>query len=71
MTSYGPIVQELEQAQATIVKLQHLLNLRQVRVTHKPPGGPDADVTTDYADGLRLASDAILKATAVLKGLKG
>jgi hypothetical protein len=70
MTTYGPIIEELEREQANILKLWHPLGVRQVRVTQHPPGATPVDVTTEYADGLRKASDALNKATAVLKNVK-
>ena len=68
MSTYDPIVQELEQAQATIVKFQHLLNLRQARVTHHPPGGAMADLTLDYSDGHQTGFHRDAEGHAVLKG---
>ncbi len=52
-----------------IVKLWEPVGVRQVRVTQSPPGGQSVDVTSQYADGLLAASDALLKAVAVLKKL--
>lgn len=70
MTTYGPIIEELEREQIKITALWAGLGNRQVRITRHPPGGAQADATTEYADGLRMASDALLKATTVLKNLK-
>jgi hypothetical protein len=69
MTTYGPIIEELEREQANIVKLQQSAGFRQVRVTQHPPGGTPVDITDQYADGLRKASDALLKAVTALKNL--
>ena len=70
MTTYDPIIEELAREQANILKLWHAVGSRQVRVTQHPPGGAPVDITTEYADGMRKASDALLKATATLKNLK-
>jgi hypothetical protein len=68
MTTYEPIIKELEAAQAELMRLWGGLSTRQVRV--HPPGGSEAVVTTEYADGLRKASDALNKAIHVLKDPK-
>ena len=70
MTTYGPIIEELEREQANILKLWQPLGVRQVRVARHPPGGAEVDITTEYAYGLRKASDALNKAVAALKNVK-
>jgi hypothetical protein len=70
MTTYGPIIEELERELANVTMLSHALNLRQVRVARHPPGSAPVDITTEYEACLRKASDALLKAVTVLKNLK-
>jgi hypothetical protein len=70
MTTYGPIIEELEHELTNMAELWLGLGTRQVRVTRHPPGGASADITIDYADGLRAASDALNKAVAALKNVK-
>ncbi len=70
MTTYGPIIEELEREQANISKLWQPVGVRQVRVTRHPPGSAPVDITTEYEAGLRKASDALLKAVTVLKNVK-
>jgi hypothetical protein len=70
MTTYDPIIEELQRETANAALLSHALISRQVRVTRHPPGAQPVDITTEYADGLRKASDALLKAVAALKNLK-
>jgi hypothetical protein len=70
MTIHGPIIEELEREQANILKLWQPVGVRQVRVTRHPPGTTPVDITTEYADGLRKASDALNKAVTALKNVK-
>lgn len=65
MTKHGPIIEELERELANIQKLWEGLGSRQVRV--HPPGGSEIVVTTEYADGLRHAINALNKAIVALK----
>jgi uncharacterized protein YukE len=67
MTKHGPIIEELERERANIDRLWGGLGSRQVRV--HPPGGAEVVVTTEYADGLRQASNALNKAIAALKNV--
>jgi hypothetical protein len=69
MTKQGPIIEELLREQANIAALWNGLGHRQVRVARHPPGGAPVDITTEYADGLRKASDALNKAVAALKNV--
>ena len=68
MTKDGPIIEELERERANIDRLWEGLGSRQVRV--HPPSGAEVVITTEYADGLRQASNALNKAIHVLKNLK-
>ncbi len=67
MVTYDPIIEELEQELANLMKLWGPVGLRQVRVTRHPAAGAPVDLTDQYADGLRRATDALTKAVAVLK----
>jgi len=69
MATNDPIIEELMREQANLVALQMAVNTRQVRVTQHPPGQTPIDITQQYADGLRKASDALNKAVQVLKNL--
>jgi hypothetical protein len=69
MTTYEPIIQELERELLNVTRLWQAVSLRQVRVTQHLPGAELVDITEDYADGLRKGSDALLKAVAALKTL--
>ena len=69
MATYEPVIRELERELLNVTKLSQPVGARQVRVTEHPPGAPPVDVTDQYADGLRRASDALLKAVTVLKTL--
>lgn len=67
MAKYDPIIEELEQELLNVTALWQTVGTRRVRVTDHPPGGTPVDITQKYADGLRKASDALLKAVTVLK----
>jgi hypothetical protein len=62
------IVEELQRAEINLIELWGPLGTRQARVSLHRPGAPSPDdITETYADGLRKAADALLKAIAVLK----
>jgi hypothetical protein len=69
MSKHGPIIEELEREQTNILALWNALGHRQLRVARHPPGGTTVDHTTEFADGLRMASDALNKAVAALKNV--
>jgi expansin (peptidoglycan-binding protein) len=69
MTKHGPIIEELERATMNVAELSMALIARQVRVSKHPAGGTPVDITDQYADGLRKASDALNKAVAALKNI--
>lgn len=69
MTTYEPGYRRVRARASDIVKLWEPVGVRQVRVTQYPPGGQSVDVTSQYADRLLAASDALLRAVAVLKKL--
>jgi hypothetical protein len=70
MTTYGPIIEELEHAVINVAMLSQSLNLRQVRVSRHPADAQPVDITSEYEESLRKASNALNKAVAVLKNVK-
>jgi hypothetical protein len=69
MATYDPIIEELEQELSNLMKLWGPVGLRQVRVTQHSPASAPVDLTDEYADGLRGATNALTKAVAVLRKL--
>jgi hypothetical protein len=65
MNDTDKIIKELETARDKIGELSMALRSRQVRV--HPAGGSEVIVTTEYADGLMNASNALNKAIHILK----
>ena len=64
---YAPIIEELQRAQANLIELWGPLGTGKARVALQRPGAPRPDdVTQAYADGLRSAADALLKAIAIV-----
>jgi hypothetical protein len=65
---YAPVIEELQRTQINLNELWGPLGTRQARVSLHRPGAPRPDdITEAYADGLRKAADALLKAVATLK----
>ena len=68
---YAPIIEELQRAQSNLMKLWAPLSLRQARVSQHSPGvfTPPPDISQQYDDGFREATDALGKAIKVLQNL--
>jgi hypothetical protein len=65
---YASVIEELQRAEIKLNELWGPLGTRKARVSLHRPGAPRPDdITEAYADGLRNAADALLKAIAVLK----
>ena len=66
MATYDHIIEELEQEYSNLMKLWEPVRNRQVRVTLHPPGGTQVDITDEYEEGFRKATDALTKAVLIL-----
>lgn len=67
MGKHALIIDELQRELANMQKLWEGLGTRQVRV--HPPGGSEYAATTEYADGIRKAMDALNRAIVALKNV--
>ena len=62
-----PIIKELEDARAELDELWSGVALRHIRITDHTPGKPPVDITDRYDDGYKRATNALFKATTVLR----
>jgi hypothetical protein len=69
MSKYDPLIAQMRQELIEITALWSGVGMRQVRVTHHPPGGQPVDITQQHADAVRKAADSLHKAIVILEGL--
>jgi len=69
MSKYAPLITQMRQELEDILRLWNGVGMRQVRVTHHPPGHPAVDITQEHADAVRKAADSLHKAIVILEGL--
>ena len=67
MATYDHVAEELEQEYSNLRKLWAPVRNGQVRVTRHPPGGTQVDITDEYEEGFRKATDALTKAVLILR----
>ena len=72
MSKFEPVIDDLRDSLSKLIDLWAQFASRRVRVVRHPPKalGSD-DVTDEFANAFRMATDALLKAVTILEGVRG